>query len=206
MRPLSAVRTLTTRVQSNVSRRALPTEGILSAVDILVISGAAGVGKSTVAWEVGRQLQVVNVRHAIIDTDELDRVFPQPETLSELVALSRRNLEALWESFAELGHTRLILSGVMLDLDADLAWVSASIDSADYTVVRLIASDETLRQRVETREIGSGREEQMKRTLAQAEVLRERSTGRMVEVHTDGRSPVEIAREILDVTGWASIK
>lgn len=177
---------------------------ILSAVNVLVICGAAGVGKSTVAWEIGRQLQIADVRHALIDTDELDRVYPQPEPLSELVALSRRNLMALWESFAALGHSRLILSGVMLDLDTNLAWISASIENADYTVVRLLASDETLRQRVETREIGTGREEQTRRTLAQAKALRQQKTGRAVVVQTDGRSPEEIAQEILEVIGWAS--
>jgi hypothetical protein len=142
----------------------------------------------------------------MIDTDDLDRVYPQPESLSDMVALSGRNLTALWESFAALGHSRLILSGVMLDLDADLAWISASIGNADYTVVRLHGSDETLRQRVEAREIGSGREEQMKRTLAQAKVVREQMTGRTVAVQTDGRSPVEIAQEILEVTGWALVR
>lgn len=173
-------------------------------MDVLVICGAAGVGKSTVAWELGSQLQIADVHHAMIDADELDRVYPQPESLSELVALSYRNLRALWESFAALGHSRLILSGVMLDLDADLAWISAAIENADYTVVRLLATDETLRQRVETREIGSRREMQTKRTLAQAEALRGQETGRTLAVQTDGRSPVEIAQEILEVIGWAS--
>lgn len=173
-------------------------------MDVLVICGAAGVGKSTVAWEVGRQLQIADVRHAMIDTDELDRVYPQPEPLSELVALSRRNLKALWGGFAALGHSRLILSGVFLDLDADLAWISESLEDTDITVFRLLASNETLRRRVEIREIGSGREEQTCRTLAQAEALRQQTTGRAVVVQTDGRSPEEIAKEILGVTGWAS--
>ena len=171
-----------------------------------MICGAAGVGKSTVAWEIGRQLQSVDVPHAIIDTDELDRVYPQPASLSELVALSGRNLASLWQSFAALGHSRLILSGVMLDLDADLAWISASIGDADYTVIRLHAADETLKQRVEAREVGSGQEEQTRRTLTQAKALREHGNGRAVVVRTDGRSPVEIAREIVDISEWASVK
>ena len=41
--------------------------------DILVISGAAGVGKSTTAFEVSHKLQAANVDHVLIDTDELDR-------------------------------------------------------------------------------------------------------------------------------------
>jgi len=45
-------------------------------VDILLITGAAGVGKSTVSWEVGEELKRRGLAHAVIDTDELDRVWP----------------------------------------------------------------------------------------------------------------------------------
>ena len=167
-----------------------------------MICGAAGVGKSTVAWEIGRQLQIGDVRHAMIDTDELDRVFPQPEPLSELNALNRKNLKALWENFAALGQSRLILCGVFIDLDANLSWISESLENADIAVVRLAASDEALRKRIETREIGSGREDQLRRTLAQARALRKKTTDRAFVVETDGRSPEEIAQEILGVIGW----
>ena len=62
--------------------------------------------------------------HAIIETDELDRVFPRP-TPEQLAALrpgtsdvSALNLAAMWETYRALGHTRLVMSGVMLDLDS----------------------------------------------------------------------------------------
>ena len=42
--------------------------------DVLVISGPAGVGKSTTAFEVSLQLQAADVDHVLIDTDELDRI------------------------------------------------------------------------------------------------------------------------------------
>lgn len=43
---------------------------------VLVISCPAGVGKSSVAHEISLQLQAAKIDHALIDTDELDRMFP----------------------------------------------------------------------------------------------------------------------------------
>jgi 2-phosphoglycerate kinase len=45
-------------------------------VDILLITGPAGVGKSTLCWEIGAELGKAGVPHAIIESDELDRVWP----------------------------------------------------------------------------------------------------------------------------------
>jgi broad-specificity NMP kinase len=172
------------------------------AVDVLVICGAAGVGKSTLTWEIGRQLQDVEVRHAIIDSDELDRVYPQPTPLSEQVALCRTNLAALWDNYAALGHSRLVLSGVFVDLEADLSWITDALSGADVTVVRLLAGDETLSQRVEAREIGTGRDDQIGRTLAQAKALRQRVSERAIAIQTDDRNPKEIAEEVIGLIGW----
>ncbi len=97
-------------------------------MDVIVICGATGIGKSTLAWEVGRQLEVAGISHAIVDTDELDRVYPQPKTLSELVELTSRNLKSVLESFSALGHTRIILSGVMLDFESDLEWMAIPVN------------------------------------------------------------------------------
>lgn len=45
---------------------------------IVLITGPAGVGKSTLCWEIGAQLTAAQIPHVIIETDELDRVFPRP--------------------------------------------------------------------------------------------------------------------------------
>ncbi|WP_087002715.1 hypothetical protein [Rhizobium sullae] len=42
-------------------------------MEITLITGPAGVGKSTLCWEMSLQLATVNVAHTVIETDELDR-------------------------------------------------------------------------------------------------------------------------------------
>ena len=49
-------------------------------MQLLLITGPAGVGKSTLSWEMSAQLAAAQVAHAVIETDELDRVFPRPTT------------------------------------------------------------------------------------------------------------------------------
>jgi adenylylsulfate kinase-like enzyme len=43
-------------------------------MQLLLITGPAGVGKSTLGWEMSAQLAAAQVAHAVIETDELDRV------------------------------------------------------------------------------------------------------------------------------------
>jgi deoxyadenosine/deoxycytidine kinase len=70
---------------------------------VLVISGPAAVGKTSVASEVSAQLRAADVAHAVIDTDALDDVYPVPD---EQWRLTERNLASVWRSFRELGTRR----------------------------------------------------------------------------------------------------
>lgn len=174
-------------------------------VDVLVICGAAGVGKSFVSWEIGRLLERADVPHAIIDSDELDRVHPTPQPLSALVAISRTNLAALWRTFAALGHTRLVICGVFVDLDAARSWIADAVGPSRIFMARLVATDDTLRRRVETREIGSGRDDQLRRTMAQARAIRDQRGVGAATIDTDDRRPEDVAREILESVEWVSV-
>jgi Mrp family chromosome partitioning ATPase len=164
--------------------------------DVLVISGPAGVGKSTTAFEVSHQLQATGVDHVLIDTDELDRIYPVPDDLSNV---TERNLAAMWGTFAARGARRLILVGVYLDRPTELDWVRRAIPDAAITCVRLAASDATLVDRVDRREIGSDRAGQLERTRRQVEAIDADQRRGVTVIVTDDLAVEENARRILAI-------
>jgi phosphoribulokinase len=74
--------------------------------DVLLITGAAGVGKSTVSWEVSDELKRRGLPHAVIDTDELDRVWPLDLDDPRRRAINVANLTAWWSGYRDLGVER----------------------------------------------------------------------------------------------------
>ncbi len=42
-------------------------------VQVLLLSGPAGVGKSTLGWEIAAPLRRLGIAHVLLDSDELDR-------------------------------------------------------------------------------------------------------------------------------------
>lgn len=180
-------------------------------MQLLLITGPAGVGKSTLCWEISAQLAAVQVAHAVIETDELDRVFPRPGS-KELERIqpgttdvTSINLAAIWSTYRALGHSRLIMSGVMMHLDFDRRWILAAIPEARITVVRMIATEPTLLARLAQREIGSGANEQAQRSLRQARRMASEDAEGVVVLPTDGKMPAELAEIILQKTGWLNI-
>jgi energy-coupling factor transporter ATP-binding protein EcfA2 len=160
-------------------------------VEILLITGPAGVGKSTLCWEMGALLAEAGIAHVAIESDA-----PGARDVSQL------NLAALWRTYRALGHSRLIMSGVMLHVGFDKNWIFAAIPEARITVVRLRAGDDSLRERIDRREAGAGRHAQIERSLRQAQRLAGEAADGFIVVETDGRSPAELAGDVLGKAGW----
>ena len=178
-------------------------------MQLLLITGPGGVGKSTLCFEVSRQLASADIAHAVIESDELDRIFPRPsaDQLERLrpgtTDISSLNLAAMWSTYRSLGCTRLIMSGVMMHLDFDKRWIRDAIPDADITVVRLTAREPTLLGRLARREIGLGAEDQAQRSLRQARRMAEQDA--TLALATDGKSPHELAGIVIQRTGWLNI-
>jgi len=176
-------------------------------VEILLIGGPAGIGKSTLSWEISASLAAAGIAHATIESDELDRVFPKP-TAEELAGLgvsdiSASTLSALWSVYASLGRSRLVMSGVFMHPEFDKRWIRQAIPGAEITVVRLHASEETLAERVRRREVGDSAENQIERSVRQAK----RMAGGDIDtipVTTDGKTPAALAESILRLVGWTA--
>ena len=167
-----------------------------------MITGPAGVGKTTVAFEACGLLEAAGVGHAMIDADELDRIFPAPADDPHKSYLTRRNLAAVWENLRGAGAPRLILSMVASSIEDELSHVREAIPEAAITVVRLRAAEDDLLERLRQREVGSGYVHQAARTIEQARSMQRESAGGCLIVDTSGRTVGGVAREVLDRAGW----
>ena len=134
----------------------------------------------------------------MIDTDELDRIYPAPLDDPHKSDLARRNLEAVWSNLREAGAPRLVLTMVAASLDDELANVRGAIPEARIVAIRLRASEDDLLGRVRGREVGSGYGYQAPRTIEQSRRMLRESAGDWPVVDTSGRSVIEVAREVLD--------
>lgn len=133
----------------------------------------------------------------MIDTDELDRIYPAPVDDPHKTDLARRNLAAVWASLRAAGAPRLILTMVAVSLQDELTNVRQAIPEARIVTARLRASEDDLLGRVGGREVGSGYDYQALRTIEQSRSMARESTGGPLVVDTSGRPVVEVAREVL---------
>jgi hypothetical protein len=171
-------------------------------VQVLVICGASGTGKTVTLWEVGHRLAARGVPHALIDTDELDRVWPQPEPVDALISVTRRNLQSVWATYSGLGTRHLVLCGVMASMPQAEPWITEAIPGATVTFVRLTADHSTREHRIRAREIGSGLDHEMSASDRAADFIQSHDEAGMMRVATDGKAVGDVADEVLALTDW----
>ncbi|WP_314173001.1 AAA family ATPase [Streptomyces winkii] len=171
---------------------------------MLLIGGRAGAGKSAVGWEVSAQLRAADVAHAIVEGDFMGQVHPAPEGDPDRTGIVERNLTALWANYAELGYSRLIYTNT-LSVMPETEPVFRRAMGEDVRIVRVLltASDGTARERLTERERGSELADGLRSSIRKARLLDEQAPADTVRVRTDGRSVVDIAREVVAATGWA---
>lgn len=165
-------------------------------VNVLVISGSMGSGKTTVMGEISDLLTAGDICHAAIELDTL--------ALGHLPAgaehLQSANLAAMWQRFAALGVSRLLVSGA-IESHARQDEIRGSVPGSRLTVCRLRARLETMERRVRLREPGMLQEQ----FVARVQVLEAALDAAGLEdfsVDNDGRSVTDVAREVLRLAKW----
>ncbi|WP_307802218.1 GNAT family N-acetyltransferase [Cellulomonas dongxiuzhuiae] len=164
---------------------------------VLLIGGRSGVGKSTVAAAVHDLLVGRDVPHAVVEGDALDLAHPTPWEHGVAAA----NLADVWRRYRSLGHRRLVYTNTVSVLEADVL-AAAVGDQPHVTSVLLTASDGVARERLRRREQGESYDAHVTRSDAAAGRLEAAAGDDVHRVPTDGRTPGEIAAEVVALAGW----
>ncbi|NEA98373.1 hypothetical protein [Streptomyces sp. SID13726] len=171
--------------------------------EVLLVGGRAGVGKTTVGWEVSARLRAARVAHAVIDGDFIGQVHPAPEGDPHRAAVAERNLAAVWGNYADLGYRRLVYVNTVSVLEESAGMFRRAMGD-DVRIVRVLltATDETAERRLTGRELGSELEHELRGGVRKARMLDERAPAGTLRVATDGRTVIDIAAEVTAATGW----
>jgi predicted kinase len=165
-------------------------------IDVLVVSGSMGSGKTTVMAEASDLLAAAGIVHAAIDSDALAiGHFPtSPFDLHE------SNFTSLWQNYASAGIAKLLIAEA-LDTSTKRDQIMRVIPDASLSVCRLRARIETMEARVRQREPGMLQPELVARVAALESSLDSTRIADF-EVDNDGRPVTAVARDMLRLAGW----
>ena len=162
-------------------------------IEVLVLTGPCGVGKSTVAFECMELLERAGVPCAMVDA-ELAYFHPKPEGDPHGYTVAEAALRALWKVYEARGHVRLLLGRVVEDRE-QLAIVERAVPGANIRLLRLVARPETIGERLRKREVGSRLAWHVERSAQ----IASSTLGEPVDAE---RSVADVARDVLDRAGW----
>jgi predicted kinase len=173
---------------------------IANDIEVLVLNGSPGSGKSTLANAIAEQLRQMAISHAVIDVDELGRIFPELGS-----SLGLANLRAIWPNYAGASILKVILP-VCIDSKHDLEALRNAAPSKEFTICELVANESTLKDRVTKREPNEYWQRKL-RTLVDKHISKDLSDKFAdFRVRTDDKSIDDAAREILEYLGWKPLK
>jgi hypothetical protein len=164
---------------------------VSAAIPVLWITGPAGVGKSTVSWQLFTELAGAGVPVAFVDTDQLAMCYPAPPDDLGRERIKARNFAALLPGYALAGARCVVANGV---LDPAIGLDKEAIPRADVLICRLRADLDELTDRFTgryRREEDLG--ELLAQTLAEADGMEASGIGDVC-ADTSGLTANEVAR------------
>jgi len=166
--------------------------------DVIFIGGRSGAGKSSVAAEAHQMLARADVRHAVIEGDNLDQAYPEPWRAG--VDLAEQNLAAMWKNYRAAGYSRLIFTNTVSVLRVRELAAALGTEVQPFTVL-LTATDATTAHRLAQREIGTALKQHIERSNVAARKL-DAAPDTVLRIASDGRSVSDVAHEVLTRAGW----
>lgn len=157
-----------------------------------------GSGKTSVLGEVSDILAQRQIVHAAIDLDALGLAHLPSAAFSDGVMYE--NLRSICRNYSSLGVQRLLLARAIED-SARLRLCRDTVSAPNTVVCRLIASIETMKRRVQSRESGISQREYVAR-VEELNVILDRVQLEDFAVINEDRPLTDVAREVLVRAGW----
>jgi adenylylsulfate kinase-like enzyme len=182
---------------------------------VALITGPAGVGKSTIGFRFYLQCLNAGLTTGYVDLSQIGFLQPAAAGDPGSQRLKARNLAAIWRNYQAAGATHLVATGVIAS-QADLRLYAGELTGTDIALTRLHAGSHVLRRRIMSRGAGGSWPEPGDSLCGQpaefltgvadqavqaAEAL-DRSDVGGVAVDTTSLSPDESASMIRDAIDW----
>jgi adenylylsulfate kinase-like enzyme len=169
---------------------------VMSDIEVLVLNGSPGSGKSTMANAVSEVLREASQTHAVIDIDELGRVYPENHD-----NLMWNNLAAVWQNYMQTPGIKVILP-VCIDDKEVLDKLKAAVHCDTFTICELTAPTSVLEARVTEREPNEYWQKKLRGQIQVYESRTEKFAD--FQVSTENLTPEQTAQEIIQQLGWLS--
>lgn len=165
----------------------------------LHLTGTVGAGKTTTAYAVGDLLRARDVSHAVIDLDELHRLWPAPEGDPFKQQVELANLRAVAANYRAAGATYLVLAGVVV---RDRRRYEDALGEP-VRLCRLRAPLSVVTTRLTDRhESGEERDWHIRRAPELDELLDDAASADLT-IDVGDETPAQVAARVLAATGFA---
>jgi adenylylsulfate kinase-like enzyme len=169
---------------------------LVTSVDVLVLHGSPGSGKTTLSRAIAEHLRTADVAHAVIDLDDLSIVHPSPGR-----SFARENLKAVWPNYAAIPHLKLVIPSVIAD-EEERRLLRAAVPGAKFTVCELTAPEAVLKDRVTAREPNEYWRSRLRDFVDLYHRRCDLPAIRDFQVSTHDKSIDYAAREVIERAGW----
>ena len=158
-----------------------------------------GAGKTAVLGEASDFLAQRQIVHAAIDLDAFGLAHLSAARSDDVMY---DNLRSICRNYTALGVRRFLVARAIED-SAQLKLCRDIIPAVNTVVCRLTPSIETMKRRVQIRELGISRREYVTR-VAKLNVILDRARLEDFAVTNENRSLTDVALEMLVKAGWIS--
>ena len=165
-------------------------------VEVLVLHGSPGSGKTTLSRAIAELLRTAAMPHAVIDLDDLSKIYPHPGR-----AFALENLRAYGPNFAAVADLKVVIPSVIADV-AELSQLRLAAPASRLIVCELTAPKDVLKQRVTAREPNEYWQVRLQNFVDLYHRRLDLQHIRDFQVTTHDRPIAESASEVIEKAGW----